>query len=87
MNKVNELVICRDKYKSQEEFENAIRDAVMLLLNAEYVMTVRYDEKGFGIVVINYNYSEQEFGDAYPYWLMPEEWESVVWNDEREDEE
>ena len=87
MNKVNELVICRDKYKSQEEFENAIRDAVMLLLNAEYVMTVRYDEKGLGIVVINYNYSEQEFGDAYPYWLMPEEWESVVWNDEREDEE
>lgn len=87
MNKVNQLAICRDKYESQEEFENAIRDAIMLLLNAEYVMTVRYDEKGLGIVVINFNYSEQEFGDAYPYWLMPEEWESVIWNDEREDEE
>ena len=84
MNKVNQLVICRDKYNSQEEFENAIRDAVMLLLNAEYIMTVRYDEKGLGIVVIDYNYGEQEFGDAYPYWLMPEEWESVVWNDEDE---
>lgn len=83
MNKVNQLVICRDKYKSQEEFENAIRDAVMLLLNAEYIMTVRYDEKGLGIVVIDYNYGEQEYGDAYPYWLMPEEWESVAWNDEK----
>lgn len=82
MNKVNSIVICRDKYKSQEEFRNAIRDAVMLLLDAEYVMTVRYDEKGLGIVVIDYNYGEQEFGDAYPYWLMPEEYESITWNDE-----
>ena len=83
MNKVNELVICRNKYNSQEEFENTIKDAIMLLLNAEYVMTIRYDEKGLGIVVIDYNYSEQEYGDAYPYWLMPEEWESVIWNDEK----
>lgn len=87
MKSVNELVICRHKYNSQEEFENAIRDAIMLLLNAEYVMTVRYDEKGLGIVAIEYNYGDQSFGDAYPYWLMPEEWESVVWNDEKEDEE
>ena len=83
MNKVNELVICRNTYNSQEEFENTIKDAIMLLLNAEYVMTIRYDEKGLGIVVIDYNYSEQEYGDAYPYWLMPEEWESVIWNDEK----
>lgn len=82
MNRINSVVICRDKYSSQEEFENAIRDAVMLLLNAEYIMTIRYDEKGLGIVVIDYNYSDQSFGDAYPYWLMPEEWESVVRNDE-----
>lgn len=86
MNKVNQIVICRDKYKSQEEFENAIKDAVLLLLNAEYVMTIRYDEKGLGIVVIDYNYDNQEYGDAYPYWLMPEELESIVWNDKREDE-
>jgi hypothetical protein len=81
MNKVNSIVICRDKYNSWEEFENAIKNAVMVLLNNDYIMTVRYDEKGLGIVVINY--SEQEFGDAYPYWLLPEEWESVVWKDEQ----
>ena len=82
MKSVNSIVICRDKYNSQEEFENAIRDAVMLLLNAEYIMTIRYNEKGLGIVVIDYNYGNQEFGDAYPYWLMPEEYESIVWDDE-----
>ena len=85
MNKVNEIVICRDKFDSEEAFKNSIRDAIMLLLDNEYVMTVRYDEKSLGIVVINYNYGDQSFGDAYPYWLMPEEWESGAWNDERED--
>ena len=86
MNKVNSIVICRDKFNSEAEFKNAIRDAIMVLLENEYIMTVRYDDKGLGIVVINYNYGDQSFGDAYPYWLMPEEWESVVWNDEKEDD-
>lgn len=82
MRKVNSIVICRDKYKSQEEFENAIKDAVMVLLSNDYIMTVRYDEKSFGIVAIDYNYGDESFGDAYPYWLMPEEWENIVWEDE-----
>lgn len=79
MKSVNEIVICRDTYDSQKEFENAIKDAIMVLLNNDYIMTVKYDEKGLGIVAIEYNYSKQEYGDAYPYWLLPEEWESVVW--------
>ena len=85
MKSVNELVICRNKFDSEEAFKNSIRDAIMLLLDNEYIMTVRYDEKGLGIVAIEYNYDDQSFGDAYPYWLMPEEWESVVWNDEKEE--
>ena len=87
MKSVNEIVICRDKFDSDEAFKNAIRDAVMVLLENDYVMTVKYDEKGLGIVAIDYNYGNQEFGDAYPYWLMPEEWESVVWNDQRENDD
>lgn len=82
MNKVNEIVICKDEYKSQEEFENAIRDAIMVLLNNNYIMTVRYDEKGLGIVAIEYNSDDQIFGEPYPYWLSPREWESVLWEDE-----
>lgn len=82
MNKANSIVICKDNFNSKEEFENAIRDAIMVLLENDYIMTVKYDDKGIGIVVINYNYSKQEFGDAYPYWLMPEEYESIFWDDE-----
>ena len=83
MKNINEIIICRDTYNSQEEFENAIKDAIMILLNNNYIMTVKYDEEGLGIVAIEFNYDNQEYGDAYPYWLLPEEWESVVWEDEK----
>ena len=80
MKDVNQIVVCKEDYKSKEEFENAIKDAIMVLLNNNYIMTVRYDEKGLGIVAIDYNYSNQEYGCHYPYWLSPTEWESVVWD-------
>lgn len=85
MNKVNEIVICRSNFKSQEEFENSIRDAVMLLLKNDYIMTIRYDEPGLGIVAIEYNYANREYGDIYPHWLTPEEEDLVLsskWEDE-----
>lgn len=81
MNKVNELVLCKEDYDSQEEFENEIKKAVMLLLNANQIMTIRYDEKGFGIVVIEYKYADQSYGDYYPYWLLPDEIESVIFDE------
>lgn len=82
MKNVNEIVICRDEYESKEEFENAIKDAIMVLLNNNYIMTVRYDEKGFGIVAIEFDCANQEYGSSYPYWLTPTEYESIVLVDE-----
>ena len=83
MNKVNKLVLCRENYESQEEFEDEIKKAVMLLLNADQIMTIRYDEKGLGIVAIEYKYADQSYGDYYPYWLLPDEIESVIFDEER----
>jgi hypothetical protein len=62
MNKVNELVICKDNFKSQEDFENAIKKAVMVLLENGYIMTVRYDEPGLGIVCIDFENDDQSLG-------------------------
>lgn len=78
MNDVNTIVICRDAYTTQSDFQNAIRDAIMVLLNNDYIMTVSYDEKGLGIVEIDYESCNQELGAAYPYWLTPEEAENVA---------
>ena len=82
MNKVNKLVLCRENYDSQEEFEDEIKKAVMLLLNADQIMTIRYDEKGLGIVAIEYKYADQSYGDYYPYWLLPDEIESIIFDEE-----
>jgi hypothetical protein len=42
-------------------------------------MTIRYDDKGLGIVVIEFNPADAGWGDRYPRWLLPDEFESVVW--------
>lgn len=84
MKNVNELVICQDDYASREDFENAIKKAIVVLLDNRYIMTVRYDEPSLGIVCINYGHDDQSFGCDYPYWLSPTEWESIVWDNEVE---
>ena len=83
MSRVNELVLHRENYSSQEEFEDEIKKAVTLLLNADQIMIIRYDEKGLGIVAIEYKYADQSYGDYYPYWLLPDEIESVIFDEER----
>ena len=84
MSDINTLVICRDTYETQEDFENAIKKAVMVLLDNNYIMTVRYDEPGLGIVCIDYNSADESYGHHYPHWLSPTEWESVVWGNSDE---
>lgn len=73
MSEVNEIIICKDSYKSVKEFKNAIKKAIMVLLDNDYIITVRYDEKGLGIVVIEYDYADRNMGGRYPYWLTFDE--------------
>ena len=84
MTKVNRLTVCKEDYKSYAEFRNAITDAIMVLLNNGYIMTVKYDvcDKELGIVVIDFNYADEEYGDRLPCWLLPEEEESVIYKKE-----
>lgn len=84
MEEVNRIVIDKENYSSETEFENEIKKAIKMLLDAKYIMTVKYDanDKKMGIVVIDYEYANQEFGCRYPHWLSPEEYESVRWDNE-----
>lgn len=88
MNKttVNTIVVCKNKYNTQEEFENAIKRAILVLLENDYIMTVRYDEKGLGIVCIDYDYADQSLGDTYPYWLSPEDALMMEYREESDNE-
>ena len=85
MKDVNSIAICRDNYSSREEWENAIKKMVMCLLDNRQIMTVRYEEPGLGIVAIEFNHDDQSWGARYPYWLSPEEAESIIYDDEREE--
>ena len=80
MNKVNTLVICEDKYASKEEWQQEIGKAVMMLANAGYIMVAELEE--VGIFRIDYEHSNQEWGCPYPYWLSPDEIESVTWDED-----
>lgn len=85
MKDVNSIAIVRDNYSSREEWEDAIKRMVIDLLDNRQIMTVRYDEPGLGIVVIEFNSDQQEWGCHYPYWLSPSEEESIIYDEDRED--
>ena len=87
MKDVNELVVCKEDYETKQDFENAIRDAIMVLLNNGYIMTVRYDEKGLGIVAIDYNYQNQAYGAPYPRWLTAMDYEMMLASVDNETED
>lgn len=73
MRKVNTLTLSKNMYKSEQDWRAAIGDAVRLLLNAGYVMVVRYDEPGLGIIVIEYESNCSHYGGPQPYWLEEED--------------
>ena len=44
MNNVNELVLCREDYDSQEEFENEINDYLTVTVYDQFYLTTTYVE-------------------------------------------
>lgn len=80
MSRVNCVTVCRDKYETKKDFENAIKKMIMSLLDNDYIATIKYDanDKELGVVVINFNYADEGFGDYYPHWLLPDEVEDLM---------
>ena len=80
MNKPNTIIF------TEEECSEALWDCVgkqiKLLCKANYICTVREEEHG--IVRIDFESARAEWGGLYPYWLYPEEEETIIYNDERE---
>lgn len=85
MNDVNTITICKEDYETEDAFENAIKKAVMVLLDNNYIMTVRWDEKGLGILCIEFECDDPAIGYDYPYWLSPEEFERVTCSQEEDE--
>ena len=81
MKNTNNIAICRSNYSSREEWEEAIKKMIISLLDNRQILVVRYDEPGLGIVDIEFNPDQIEWGCHYPYWLSPAEEESVIYKE------
>lgn len=69
------MVVCKKDFETKEEFKQRLTDAITVLLESEYICKVRLDETD--IIVIEYEHANQEYGCPYPYWLTPEQVESI----------
>ena len=77
MNKVNQYVLDRDNFSSDEEFANHVGQILFNFAKDGYIATFRYED--MGIYIIEYNHADQSLGAPYPYWLTPEEEERVYY--------
>lgn len=81
MNKPNTIVFTEEK--CGEELWDCVSKQIALLCKAHYICTVTEEE--YGIVRIDFDSAHAEWGGLYPYWLYPEEEETVIYKDEKEE--
>lgn len=77
MRAVNSIVFRKDEYEDLFAYENAISDSVKILLDAGYILTVRVDDKEYGITCVDFDFADTKFEGMYPVWLTPAEREEL----------
>lgn len=87
MTKVNTIVFCKDDYKTEQEWKDAVRDATFILLNARYQMVIKYDEPGLGIIRIDFESADESLGAPWPYWLTTDLAEHLMYEYSKDSEE
>lgn len=55
----------------------AINAVIRVLLDGQYIVVVRYDEPGLGVVIVEFGHDDRldYWGVPNPMWLTPEEME------------
>lgn len=76
-NRYNTLVISREYYRTDDEFNLAIGEAISMLQKNDYVIEIPRREGN--MVIIHYNYAAPEFGTPIPIWLTSEEEEKALY--------
>ena len=81
MNRTNEICVMREQFDNFEEYKQMIGDIVNALLQLDYLMVIRTELGVNEQVIIEYQYADKQMGDAYPYWLYPEEAETIEYKE------
>lgn len=69
----NRITICRDEHDTIEEFKQSMLDIVHGLIDNGYTLNMFYDDKGVGVVCIDFDYKNEVLASVYPYWLALDE--------------
>lgn len=79
-NRYETIVFTREDFG--DNLWNKVGEQLSLLTQANYICVVRDDD--VDIIVIEFQEAKPEYGLAYPYWLYPEEEETVVYEGDKE---
>ena len=78
MNRYESIVFTKEAFG--DRLWQVVGEQLKLLMEARYICVVKEDD--VGIVVIQFQHDEREWGYAYPYWLYPDEEGMVVYEDD-----
>ncbi len=83
--KPNQISFDIEKYGGdKDQMWAAISSVLKVLVDQEYVATVRYDD--VGIYVIEFDYDDEAMGTPYPYWITPDEYEDFLCSKHEDDD-
>lgn len=85
MHQVNSIYFDPDNYESEYLMWDDITEMMRILCKNDHIIVVRQDE--FGQVFLDFETANRELGAPFPFWLSPEEEESVVWDDAEDEED
>lgn len=70
---VSSLVLDRNKYRTDEDFNAAVGNAITLLLKGDYELKVNSEQDGLVAIEFSHDNNLEYFGGATLYWLDEDE--------------
>lgn len=75
-NRYNTVVIHREKYRTEDEYFQAIGAMIDMLQKNDYTVVIPRRECNF--TMLDFNYADPQMGSPLPVWLTPEEEEQIT---------
>lgn len=77
---VNRITFSVERYKSEDEMFQDVAKMLQILTKNDEICTFEYED--VGVYILQHNYQNQDFGDLYPYWMTPDDYEDYIFQKE-----
>ena len=82
---VNRITFNVERYDSEDDMFKDVARVLQILTKNDEICTFEYED--VGIYILQHNYQNEEFGDLYPYWMTPDDYEDYIFSKEKSEEE